>query len=106
MGESVPSAPLTPLHTARACAAQVFNVECAALLCAYTRILASHRPYSLYHRDFKRDNGHAAPFNSRKAIEDLVTPPRAPERTAHPAPPPRTARAAFRAPCTHTPCRF
>ena len=48
----------------------VFNIECAALLCAYTRVLASEPPYGLAHRDFKRAAGHAAPFNSRRAIED------------------------------------
>ena len=49
----------------------VFNIECAALLCAYTRVLAARPPYALAHRDFKQAAGHAAPFNSRKAIEDM-----------------------------------
>ena len=49
----------------------VFNIECAALLCAYTRVLASEAPYALAQRDFKRAAGHASPFNSRKAIEDI-----------------------------------
>jgi hypothetical protein len=51
----------------------VFNVECAALLCAYTRILAAHRPYALLHRDFKVEVGHASPFNSRHALEALFS---------------------------------
>ena len=51
----------------------VFNVECAALLCAYTRILAAQRPYALLHRDFKVEVGHASPFNSRLALEALFS---------------------------------
>lgn len=45
----------------------VFNVECNALLCAYTRVLASAQPYASRQRLFKRKSGHASPFNARKA---------------------------------------
>ncbi|KAL1524290.1 hypothetical protein AB1Y20_019193 [Prymnesium parvum] len=48
----------------------VFNVECNALLCAYTRVLAASQPYAARQHAFKRKSGHASPFNARKAIED------------------------------------
>ena len=49
----------------------LFNVECAALLCAYTRLLAKAPPHATRQAAFKVAAGHAAPFNSRKQLEDM-----------------------------------
>ena len=49
----------------------LFNVECAALLCAYTRLIAKAPPHATRQAAFKVAAGHAAPFNSRKQLEDM-----------------------------------
>ena len=49
----------------------LFNVECAALLCAYTRLLTRVPPHATRQLHFKKGAGHDAPFNSRKQLEDV-----------------------------------
>ena len=49
----------------------IFNIECSALLCAYTRVLTHEPPYAATQRAFKKAAGHVSPFNARAQLEEM-----------------------------------